>query len=76
MLQELERVNYSWGRAIELATNCVRWRVLMDALCSPGGDKDDGWRETLCIQQPVILNLVHPYLIATHTIARDSLTVH
>ena len=38
MLQELERVNYSWGRAIELAKNCVHWRVLMDALCSPGGD--------------------------------------
>ena len=39
MLQELERVGYSWERAKALAKNRVRWRVLVDTLCSPGCDK-------------------------------------
>ena len=40
MLQELERVGYSWERAKALANNRVRWGKLEDVLCSHGGDKE------------------------------------
>ena len=38
-LQELESVGYSWERAKTLTNNHVHWRVPLDALCSPEGDK-------------------------------------
>ena len=37
MLQELEGVGYTWERAKTVAKNWMRWRILIDALCTPGG---------------------------------------
>jgi len=39
MPQELEKVGYSWERAKVLAKTRVHLRVLVDTLCTHGGDK-------------------------------------